>query len=70
MESFKKYVTCEIAFFIPVTCLTLFFLKFTLSPLLCYSLKINNGMKEKNTFCIYVSFSVARYIKEGRKSCL
>ena len=35
-----------------------------------YSLKTNYGMTEKKNFCIYGCFSVSRFIKGGRKSCL
>ena len=39
---------------------------FTLSLLLCYSLNIRNyGMKGKTILCIYVCFSVSRYIEGG-----
>ena len=59
---FKKYVTCIKVFlsFLP----TLHLVNFTLSPPLCYSLKITNyGMKEKKTFSMYGCFSISRYIK-------
>ena len=48
------------AFFIPLICVTLSRL-YTLSPPLCYSLKIiNYGMRKKNIFRIYGCLSVSR----------
>ena len=47
----------------------LYNVNFTLSPPLCYSLKITNyGLREKKIFCINGCFSVSRYVKGGRKS--
>ena len=44
-------------------------ISFTLSPPLCYSLKISNfRMREKKILCIYVTLSVSRYVKGGRES--
>ena len=44
---------------------------YTLSPPLCYSLKLTNyGMREKRIFCIYDYYSESRYIKRSRKSYL
>ena len=48
------------AFFIPLICVTLSRF-YTLSPPLCYSLKITNyGMRKKNIFRIYGCQSVSR----------
>ena len=69
MGPIKNYVTCIMAFFIRSP--TLHFVNFTLSPHLCYLLKINNyGKREKKIFYIYVYFSVLRYIKGGIKLSL
>ena len=47
-EPFKKYVTCVMAFFMPLTCVTRS--QFTLSPSLCYSLKKQAMEWEKRDF--------------------
>ena len=50
------------------------FVDFTLSSRYSLALFTNNKLwnkkKEKKSFCIYIYFSVSRYIKEGRKSYL
>ena len=68
-DPFKKYVTCIMAFFIPLTCVTLF--QFYSITSVVFSLKTTNyGMREEKIFCIYGCFSVSCYIKGGRKLCL
>ena len=49
-----KYVTCIMAFFIPFYSPVSHFVNFTLSTLLCYSLKIiNYGMRENKNWKIW-----------------
>ena len=65
MGTFKKYVACMMALFIPFTCVTLCQLYSITSPVL---LKISNyGMRKTKIFCIYGYFLISRFIKGGRK---
>ena len=60
MGLFKKYVTCKMAYSIPFHSIppVSHFVNFTISPPLCYSLKITNyRMREKKSFCMYGCFS-------------
>ena len=66
-EPFKKYVTCVMAFFMPLTCVTRS--QFTLSPSLCYSLKKNKLWNErKEIFYICgLNISIGLWIMPGKK---
>ena len=68
MEPFKKYVTCIMAFCIPLTCVTLpQFHSFT--SLVLFS-KNNKLWNEKKKDFGYMAASAYHVIKVGRKSCL
>ena len=67
-ETFKKYVTRIMIFFIPFTCVTLCKLYFKTSPML---LKISNyGMRKMKIFCIYDCFSMSHYISKEVENCI
>ena len=68
-EPFKTYVTCIMAFSLPLTSVKLSqFYSITFFVLFTKNNKLR--IKEKKIFCIHGCFSVSRYIKGGRKSCL
>ena len=70
IRPFKKSVTSKWVFFTPFNILPQsYFDNVTPSVPMCYSLKLTNKIlnEKKNFLLLYGSFTISRYIKEGRK---